>query len=74
MTYPVTDADRALVALWHTPSPPDGHAPMSSMTMPGWMFLYEPGSPEWEQGQKDYDEMYFAAHPDEREKYAYTGP
>lgn len=52
----------------------DGHAPMSSMTMPAAMYLYEPGTPELAKAIADYDREYFEDHPDEREKYGYKGP
>jgi hypothetical protein len=59
---------------WRKPRPPSGHAPMGGSTMPGFMFIYENGTPELEAALAEYDRDYFAAHPDEREKYGYKGP
>jgi hypothetical protein len=52
----------------------DGHAPMGSMDLPGEFFLYAPGDPRLDEAVAAYDKRYFAAHPEDREKYGYTGP
>ncbi|MDR2513153.1 MAG: GrpB family protein [Puniceicoccales bacterium] len=59
---------------WFDQVPPDGHAPMGGSTMPGFMFIYEPGTPEMDAAMAEYDRDYFRAHPEDREKYGYTGP
>ncbi|MDR0535292.1 MAG: hypothetical protein LBG65_02915 [Puniceicoccales bacterium] len=63
--------ERARNAPWK----PDGHAPIDFyLMMHSHFFVLEPGSPEFKKAQEEHDRKYFAAHPDEREKYGYTGP
>lgn len=71
MTYKELEA---ISKTWGKPRPPNGHAPMSSMTMPAAMYCSQPGSKEFEEAIASHDRMYFKAHPEEREKYGYTGP
>ncbi|MDR2429318.1 MAG: hypothetical protein LBD14_00165 [Puniceicoccales bacterium] len=64
----------AISKAWLEPRQPSGHAPMSGSTMPGFMFIYENGTPELEAALAEYDRDYFAEHPEDREKYGYKGP
>jgi hypothetical protein len=59
---------------WKTPERVGGHAPMGAMDAPPQMVFLPVGHPQAERAAAEYDRDYFRAHPEDREKYGYTGP
>ncbi|MDR3229467.1 MAG: hypothetical protein LBT53_08690 [Puniceicoccales bacterium] len=52
---------------------PDGHAPDFAVSNAAF-YCFHDGDPRLEEARATYDEHYFRAHPEEREKYGYKGP